>query len=258
MRKETKVRIFNLLLIAGTLFLSGCSGGGTEGTGIPKAVVRGNVVDSNGEALGETSLTILETGDSSTTDENGQFVIHMREGNSRLTFLIKNETLDTTAILEAIPENASQIDVKISVNVEEDKAEARLISLSTISKFKLKAEVVSSCRYAFRTTKDGLVQRQGLISGTLCNLKATVLGDGKLIGGVKVAIQRRPCKSNSEWVTAEVGITSTRVRMGTVRIPFRFYTTERACQYRVVAPFGQDNDSIDIVPIQTIQERQSK
>jgi hypothetical protein len=85
------VQLITLLFVA-LLAGAGC-GGGTRGTGIGEGAgssavsqrtgsIRGVVLDSTGMPAAGVQITLLENGDSVTTDENGEFELRLPKDNA--------------------------------------------------------------------------------------------------------------------------------------------------------------------------------
>ena len=251
-------RLRKVILLCLCLATVGCQGGGTQGTGVPKKLYTGRVTTSDGAGFSDAKLEISESGDSTQSDENGNFELQSHPQTSSVTFVVSKDNFQATAVLDNPPLDNQTISIEISVDVQNNRAEARLITLQDVSKFDIQAEIVGSCRKSF-TNQDGKIyQQRSIQNGTTCFAHVDVRGDGSLRGGVKVAVQRKPCRDRAVWITSEVGITSTRTRTGQVTIPFRFFDTDRACAYRIVAPFGQRSKSVEVLPIKTFAELRSE
>ena len=68
-----KAHIYRAILILIATLIVGC-GGGTTGTGeFERKLIIGDLSDQNGSALPGATLTLLDSGDSTTTDGNGNF-----------------------------------------------------------------------------------------------------------------------------------------------------------------------------------------
>lgn len=252
------VRLMALLILA-TLFVifPGC-GGGTDGTGLKSRTIQGQVDLTDSSPLAGAEITLIENGTMTITGENGEFSLIPPGDFQILTFRIRKDLVDATATLANVPDSSEPVSVTITVNASENTAEARLIDLTSIDQFEIRASIIGACDPYFDNERDSINQRDEITNGTTCNLRAQVRGDGELTGGVKVAIQRRPCDGREPWVTTALGITSTRLREGTTIIPFRFFTTERGCRYRVIAPFSdRPDDRVASFKIHTLLESRS-
>jgi len=249
---------FRFLMICFTLAFAGCQGGGTQGTGVPKSLYTGRLTTADGSGFPGAKLEISETGATTQSDEHGNFNLESNTQTSTVTFVVSRDSFAATAVLDNAPIDERPVTVEISVDVKNNTADARLITLTDVSKFSIKAKIVGSCSPSFANAKDEIDQRNPISNGTTCFAHVEVRGDGKLKGGVKVAVQRKPCKTHALWMTTEVRITGTSVRTGQTTIPFQLFDNERACAYRIIAPFGQDSNSVNVFPIVTLGQARSE
>ena len=233
------------------LTFNGCAGGGTDGTGLPKNLVTGTVKDVNGNRLANVRVT--ETGVSSTTDAAGQFTLQSEAFDGTLDFSIEQGSVSAATTLP-IPSTSRNVEVEITFDRNRSSAESRLIDFSEIQALDLSAQVIGACADSFFVDQGSISQVKFLENGTNCLLRVRANDEhGDALGGMKVAIQRRPCRDSAPWTTTEVRLTSTRTRAGEAILPFRFFNTERGCEYRVVAPYGQNSPVNDVVQIVTTQ-----
>jgi len=249
------VRVLTLCL---SLAFFGCQGGGTQGTGVPKSLYTGRLTTADGAGFSDAKLEISETGATTQTDEHGNFDLESSSQTSTVTFVVSKDQFQATAVLDNAPLSNKPVSVEISIDVQNNTADARLITLTDVSQFDVKASIVGSCGPYFTSSAGEIHQFSPLTNGTSCLAHVEVRGDGILKGGVKVAVQRKPCRDHAVWITTEVRITGTSVRTGLANVPFRLFDSERACAYRIVAPFGQDSHSVDTVPIVTLAQTRSE
>lgn len=103
-----------IILLLG--FLGGC-GGGTQGTG--GIAIEGRLLKTDGTGLPDTTVTVAQTGDSTTTDLNGSFSLTTTVvGDTSL--LLENSTLSTEVAIGALSTNAASVRVTISVNEDDN------------------------------------------------------------------------------------------------------------------------------------------
>lgn len=118
------VRVFSCvtLLFLALILVSGC-GGGTRGTGdIPRdTVIRGKVLSPDGAAEEGVSITVLETGESTRSNENGDFEVVTEATSSELSLLIERQDIQGTIALGRVEEESPGrvvIEVAVTVDVE--------------------------------------------------------------------------------------------------------------------------------------------
>lgn len=206
--------------------LGGC-GGGTEGTGTRS--YQGNIRSIDQQPLADVKVTIAETGDSSITDELGNFTVLSEPTNNTVTFVLEAEDFSTSVAVTDIPDTSTRLTVNIEVNTETDTAE--------ISNFAVRAGIVGYCNPFF---ENGEVIRQAnrVPDGTQCTVKVRVFGDGALAERIPVAVQTLACDPDAIWETVETGSTGFGIRAGVAQIAFKYYQDSQHCSYRVIAPFN--------------------
>lgn len=98
--------------------LVGCSGGGSEGTG-GGTLIKGFISDSDGLALSDVSVAIAATGESDTTDNEGQYSIQSNStfsGNTDLSVTSLGGVNATITI--DIPVGASELTVDFNIGAD--------------------------------------------------------------------------------------------------------------------------------------------
>ncbi len=101
--------------------LVGCGGGttGSDGGGGARTLtLSGEVLATSGSPLKGYEVTILESGDSALSGENGEFVIEGMIETLNPTLLIQGEGVDTTVSMGEILEQDSVATVILSVDLE--------------------------------------------------------------------------------------------------------------------------------------------
>lgn len=234
--------------------LLGCSDGGTSGTGI--RTVQGAVYTTDNSPVENAGVVIVETGDGAVTDSAGKFsittdLIMIQNFSLRVT----HPLIDTTVAVSDVPIDQAEVTVDVTIDPTSNSGEARLIDLSNIQQFELRAGIIGACDRYFENRGDIIRQANEIPNGTECLLRATVYGDGELIGGVLVGIERQACDRTSAWRSVTNGLTSTRVHRGVALIPFRYSDTERSCRFRISAPFLDPQGRDDSVKITTLTEQ---
>lgn len=112
-----------IILLLG--FLGGC-GGGTQGTG--GIAIEGRILKADGTGLPDTTVTVAQTGDSTTTDPNGSFSLTTSVvGDTSL--LLENSTLSTEVAIGALSTNTASVRVTISVNEDDNSGSVNEIEI---------------------------------------------------------------------------------------------------------------------------------
>ncbi len=110
-------QLFALLCFCGLSVILTACGGGTVGTGSDgNTVVTGRLFTSDSKAVANATVTILETGDSGTVDEQGRFEILAVIDSSQLSFLVTTPNLEAQDSLTDVPANPAAIAVDLELN----------------------------------------------------------------------------------------------------------------------------------------------
>lgn len=234
---------FTLYLIC--LGLPACGGGtiGSSPTGLVSKSFNGRVVGVNGEGLANASITVSSSGDSGTTDSNGNFSFEAR----------------------VVEDSSETITIR--------SADGRITTITTVypgpdGNFKFTYELVRTLDiafndYLFRTTIDGAgcdnrfyatsdegdrsffqnqLARFGQISwffdeifavspGTTCSFSGQVTKGGQAISLLKYKVETGGCSEEESTTQIGEGVTSA---AGTYNALFRFDPKLGSCSYRVV------------------------
>lgn len=102
------------LVILGTI--AGCGGGttGTGGTG--SSQFAGRIVYSTGEPVANATVVLQETGDTATSDAEGNFVIESDLTTPTATLLIETTEIQTQTTITDIPAGPQEVTVQLSVD----------------------------------------------------------------------------------------------------------------------------------------------
>lgn len=228
--------LIRLILICCTsLVIIGCAqGGGTSGSGV---VVKGLVETTSGQPFQQALIELLETGESTQSDASGGFSLKTTMFLEQFTLHVTKDALNASVTIDTIPEEADAVSVRIVVDTQANTATATRIDFSDVQDFDLAAGVVGACDRFFENRGDRIRQGNPVKAGTSCLLKATVMGDGELQGGILVGIEHRACASGSPWRQVATAYTETGPHHGVAQIPFRFYDDVNSCFYRISAPY---------------------
>lgn len=110
--------IINSIVLLLLILCAGC-GGSTSGTG--GVTVEGRVVELNNSPLASAQITILESGESTKSDSEGNFKI-VTPFSSAIKFLVEDSNISVQSIIENIPATAETVVVVITVNREDRSA----------------------------------------------------------------------------------------------------------------------------------------
>ncbi len=122
----SKLILSLLSLVALCCFLTSC-GGNTQGTG--GISIEGRILTTGGTARANVGVTVLETGDSTTTDATGAFALTTNL-LAEATLLLEDETIQTQVVLTDIPSSTST--VRVSIEVEEESNSGNISEVEII------------------------------------------------------------------------------------------------------------------------------
>jgi hypothetical protein len=105
-----------MIIVLGVL--GGC-GGGTQGTG--GIAIEGRILKTDGTGLSDTTVTVAQTGDSTTTDQNGSFSLRTSVvGDASL--LLESTTFSTEVAIGTVSTNTATVRLTISVNEDDNSS----------------------------------------------------------------------------------------------------------------------------------------
>ena len=119
------------LLLTILLSLPGCSGGGTSGTGgevhgTSSKRFFGTVVTSNQEPLANVTVTVEATGDSTETDNAGNFELNSEVADSAV-LVFSADSVEDSLLVEGLSEERSSVEVTVTVDPSTGRIEDALI-----------------------------------------------------------------------------------------------------------------------------------
>ena len=100
--------VITLLLLSGI----GC-GGGTRGSG--GQLYDGFIGDKSAKPLPGLSVTIVQSGDSAISDQDGRFTIETTPLSGQLSLLVEGNSISTTVQLGEVPEDAVRIKLSVAI-----------------------------------------------------------------------------------------------------------------------------------------------
>jgi hypothetical protein len=239
-----KISVRIALAVSLLIGMQAC-GGGTGGTGVK--VYQGNVRTLDQKPLRDARLTIEDTGETSSTDAEGNFSLFSKAFGARVNFLFETPQFSTSFTLTNISEDSSRINIGLVVDPALRKVE--------ITQFSVKANIIGDCMRYF-SNQESIEQIDEIPSSgsVLCTLDIRVYGDGLLRRKIPVVLQHSNCDSGSPWVTDEQTETGDGKHRGIARINFQFSPSKESCRYRILAPFNYRGFTPLSYPINTLIE----
>ncbi len=232
---KNKLSAIILLLI--TFLLISCAGGGTSGTGVAAArTLSGTVTQSEGEPVENAVVTIEETGESDLTDENGQFEIGTDLVTDSYNIQIEGEDLNTTVSVDTVSEETQNVQVDIGLDNSN--------SISSISSIQISAKIVGTCSSYFDNSSR-IHQSVGIAEDLNCTIKFFASGDLENQEEIPAVLEVSSCDGLT-WKEIARGATGVGRRSGVGQIGFTFIDDSEHCLYRLSAPAGNEQSSVEI------------
>ncbi len=234
--------VSHLILIQFFVCCVGC-GGGTSGTGLN--AYEGTVVDRKGSPVQGMRLTIESTGDSTESDERGDFLLHSSASGAEVSILAEQGSFSQKITVKNVFEEHSRVRIALTVDAIGQKA--------SNTDFNVKAGMVGICDYYFEN-RSTIRQANQVPSGTVCTLKVDVLANGSYLDGATVALQYASCGEGATWTTLSTATTG-EYAPGSAKISFEFASSAEFCRYRLVAPYHLGRAWPILYPIDTFAEQ---
>lgn len=233
-------------LLAIFLLLLPACGGGSAGTGLggSGASIEGRILQQ-GTPISDATVTVIETGDSGTTNSNGNFSIPVSESLANYTLEIKiNNSTQTVPISSS--STGSIINVEIDLHDIENKPAPPL----SVKSLEVDGKIVGICDPYFENNRV-IRQSNKAPQGIECTTKVNVTSEMKPLGGVRFAVQHRSCEAKSNWNTDAASETSVKFAPGIGQLQFKFFDDKKHCHYRILVPFETKGIKAIEIPIET-------
>lgn len=162
-----------------------------------------------------------------------------------MPFFLESPEFENRFILKDIPKDSSRIALDITVNTETDAIEVKNI--------RVRAGFAGLCDYYFEN-REIIRQSNRVPPGTICSLNVEVMGDGRRLEKVPVALQYAGCQPGSTWKTLLTVNTGEGKHAGSAEVNFEYKDSAVFCRYRVVAPVGAT--PFGTCPIDTFTEQE--
>ncbi len=123
-----KVLIILFLLLS----MSGCGGGTSGSDGGTPVKLRGSIQGTTGESVAQALVTILETGDSTLSNDHGEFIFGTVSVSSDITLMIEYQGAEARVLIESIPSEQSLITVELTFDSALGSASITSVSVERI------------------------------------------------------------------------------------------------------------------------------
>ena len=236
------------IALALSLSLSAC-GGGTSGSGVTS--YEGKVSGTDERGLGDVTLSIESTGDSTTTDAYGNFALSSQATGPSVSFVAESSGFSTRFVVENVLEDSSRVHVHVTIDQTQNAATA------IATHHNVKAVVVGRCARFF-DNREYIRQIRKVPDGNECMIKVTLLADGIPDDGAEVALQYASCTPGATWRNETVSTTGSANDTGIAWLMFNFSNDAGHCRYRIVAPLSGHSPSAIVYPINTLAEEEAE
>lgn len=200
---------------------------------------------STGAPVQGAVVTVESTGDSTTTDANGDFELHSSASGPEVVLLAETATFSDRVKIRNVIEEHSRIRVNLTIDAVEQRASK--------TDFNVRAQFVGACDYYFENSAV-IRQANHVPEGTVCTLRVDLLAEGERLDGASVALQYASCEPNATWRTIQTATTGAE-GPGETKISFEYVSSAEFCRYRVVAPYKFSNAWPIYYPIDTFAEQ---
>ncbi len=237
---------FISVLVVGLL----CScGGGSAGTGTGTRTIEGTVSDSSGAAVVGAEVMLVDTGESTITDSNGEFSLATEAGSTAVQLEIKSGEVSSTVSVNNVA--AESLTVQVEITVDRDSKQILLDDLEMLAK------IVGECDIYFENNRV-IRQANKAPLGVECTAKVWIRSGGQPASSVPFAVQYRGCKHGQPLTTIAVGETRFSPEPGVGQVQFKFSDDEEHCVYRIVAPYGVEGQKPIVFEVDTFTKQAEK
>jgi hypothetical protein len=239
---EIITHLWWLLLLAFQIalffILTSCSGGGSSGTGT--TVIRGQVFSSTNTPVANAELTVISTGDSATTDAEGNFVIETAPQTGSVELEIATAAGTDSITINDPDGEASSLNIQITL----DESQGAIVSVDHLE---ISAGIYGACDRFFEN-RSIIRQSNALAVGTECTVKVWVFGDGKPLDDIPFVLEARGCAGINPWKIEAAGKTR---ETGVGQLSFIYKNDAPHCEYRIIVPYNVLGLQTTIYPIHT-------
>ena len=220
--------LFSIVVSVG--ILDGC-GGGSSGTGTGSQYYSGVVVSSQGQPISDATVTLAETGGSTTTNADGSFNLASDPGLPSATFVIDTATTSSSVTVNDLQTSAKAITIAV------DQQSTPTSSANIVQAYDIRVKIVGTCDPAFDNTRP-IRQSQSLLPDTTCLLRVSLRSSSGGLPNRAFRLESNNCLRSNVWTPILQSQTGSN---GVAQLPFSYTSSESQCIYRVLVPLN-DND----------------
>lgn len=240
--------IYGVVLCASILSVSGCAGGGSEGTGVESEYrsVEGRIVTTEGSPLALAEVTILETGESSLSDASGDFTIQTSSTSDSFDLEIRKDDQSVRTTISSLSSDSQSV----RVTIEFDPT----VAVVPVETLEVSVKIVGECDPYFENNRT-IRQANPVPTGTRCTAKIVTRSGGKPIGNISYGLRYGACPDTSRSVELAAGLTSVVFNPGVGQVTFPFFDDSQHCVYEILVPYKQSGSKPIVYRIVTFTKQ---
>lgn len=185
-------------------------------------------MNNNGEPVSGAAITVLESGQSTTSAGDGSFSLEAPAEAESISIEIQVGEFQDTFAVSATGESGNVISIEITINP--------ILAELEITELTVRAKIVGLCDRYFENRRR-IRQANPVPVGTECTARVTVRSGQTALAHIPIAVQHRKCQRGSPWITDALGATLSGPNLGVGQVAFIFTDDEDHCVYRIVSPF---------------------
>lgn len=236
----------NNLILFIILLLISC-GGGSSGTGSSyssessKKLIEGLIENQESKPLSDVEISILETGDTTKSDQNGKFSIIPSTDSSSLSIEFKYKSLTDVYELNNLDQDESTI--KLNTEINENSGTI------TTEKIEVTAKMIGDCDKYF-VNKRSIIQDKTVPANTSCTIELETKSNGSPKPNVPFSLTARECSELSTKPPHDISqgetsiVTENGISRAIARINFNFEDSKSKCVYSLYT----QSDVSDFLP----------
>ena len=207
------------------LTLLGC-GGGSSGTGTGLRRLTGTVQLTDKSAVAGATLTVAETGDSTTTGQDGSFALETTALGNEIKLLIESSSLSTSVTVNFLADGSGDVSLTITIDP--------LSNIAVVSGYDVRAKIEGDCDPYFENNRT-IRQANRVPQGTWCPFRVSIRTAAGGLPNRVFSLEHRACSATAPWKLIQLGNTNA---TGSGEIQFQYFDDAEYCLYRVLVPIN--------------------
>lgn len=245
-----KKNYFFLLFLSSLLYNLTSCGGGSAGTGVglpggSTAKFAGVIVSPDSKAIESAEVKLLNTDETTITNEAGAFELSSDFPGTEATFEISLSNGKTgNVVLKDIDTTNETIDFSVVTNTN--------TGFSSILNLTLRAKVIGQCQAAFLNSKT-IKQTSSIPDGYSCRVEVEIKENGIPQNNQEFVLETRGCSKEDNWKLINTGKTGSS-GPGIGEISFDYHSNQETCVYRLRGPIADNQNITLFTQINTLEK----